>query len=146
MGFVDKILGLLGFHVEDHEYDDGYEAEGYVEDEPNYQPVSRQRSKGSRVVPLAAAKRQARVVVVKPQSFDEVDGIADNLRRGRSVVLNVEGVDTVLARRLLDFMSGASYGLGGITQRVGGGVFLFVPADVDVDLQGLSPLLDDLEV
>jgi cell division inhibitor SepF len=84
------------------------------------------------VVSLQHAQRQVRVVVVEPRSFEEVKEITDNLKNRRPVILNLEQADAELARRVVDFVIGATYALNGSQQKVGNGVFLFVPANMDI--------------
>lgn len=100
------------------------------------------------VVPLnhAAAGRQLRVLVVEPRSFDEVQSIADSLRSGQAVVVNVEETDREIARRLMDFLAGALYVLGGTVQRIGGNIFMAAPSGVDiaVDLRAEVAAASDL--
>ncbi|MCL6635639.1 MAG: cell division protein SepF, partial [Peptococcaceae bacterium] len=73
-----------------------------------------------------------RVVVLEPRSFDEAQGIADNLKNRRPVIVNLEHAETDLAKRVLDFMIGATYALNGAMQKVGSGIFLCVPNNVDI--------------
>lgn len=81
-----------------------------------------------------AGGRLMQVMVITPATFDEVPNIAENLRLFRPVIINLEGVDRELARRVIDFMSGATYALEGNTQRIGNQIFLFTPANVEVAL------------
>ena len=123
--FVDKVLGLIGFEEEPLEEEE-QEKEGREEDEM----VSPTRRKGQ-VVSLPA-QRQVRVVVAEPKVFEDVQGIVDHLRNRRPVIVNLEQADAELARRVVDFVSGATYGLNGNMQKVGNGIFLFVPSNVDI--------------
>ncbi len=91
------------------------------------------RRRGS-VVALSQPKSM-RMVVAEPTSFEEVQAIALNLRNRRPVIVNLERTDREVARRIVDFLSGATYALGGGMQRVGGAIFLFAPHNVDVAAQ-----------
>jgi cell division inhibitor SepF len=77
-------------------------------------------------------QKQVRVVVVEPVSFEEAQGIAEHLKARKSVILNLERTDIALSQRLVDFISGTTYALGGNMQKVGNGIFLFVPNNVDI--------------
>lgn len=122
MKLMDKVLGFMGFE------DDLDEEEKMREDFLDEVPP--QKKKGT-VVSLHA-QRQVRVVVTDPRSFEEVVGIADNLKNRCSVVVNLEQADAELAKRVVDFVSGATYALNGSMQKVGNGIFLFVPSNVDI--------------
>jgi len=77
-------------------------------------------------------QKQVRVIVVEPVSFEEAQGIAEHLKARKSVILNLERTDANLSQRLVDFISGTTYALGGNMQKVGNGIFLFVPNNVDI--------------
>lgn len=84
---------------------------------------------------------QLQVVLVKPEKFDEAPQIADNLNEKRTVVLNLEGANRDIARRLLDFLSGVAYANGGKIKRVANSTYIITPYNVDV----MGDLLDELE-
>lgn len=121
---VDKVLGFIGFE------DDPYEEQ--VQAEPQDALL---RGKRGAVVSLHT-QRQMRVMVSEPRSFDDAQEIADHLRNRRPVIVNLERVETELARRVVDFVSGAAYALSGSVQKVGGGIFLFAPNNVDIAAEG----------
>lgn len=128
---VDKVLGFMGFEDEDLDQEEKQSHEE-VQEEPGWQRKrDRDREKGT-VVSLQHAQRQVRVVVVEPRSFEEVKEITDNLKNRRAVIVNLEQADAELARRVVDFVMGATYALNGSQQKVGNGVFLFVPANMDI--------------
>ena len=77
-------------------------------------------------------QKQVRVIVVEPTSFEEAQGIAEHLKARKSVILNLENADINLAQRIVDFICGTTYALGGNMQKVGNGIFLFVPNNVDI--------------
>ena len=74
----------------------------------------------------------ARPTVLNPQSFDDAKDIADRFKASQPVVMDLNGLDRDLARRLIDFSSGICYALGGHMERVRPGGYLITPADVDV--------------
>lgn len=124
--FMDKVLNFLGFVAEDVQVDE----EELVE-EP--EPVSPRRAK-PRVVSLQSAQRQFKVVVFEPKSFDDVQGIVDQLKNHRPVIVNLEETERSLAKRVVDFMSGAVYALAGGMQQINPSIFLFTPANVEITL------------
>lgn len=70
--------------------------------------------------------------IVAPQQFNEAQSLADRFKANQAVILNLQEVERDLRRRLIDFASGLSYGLGGRMERVADGVYLLTPANVEV--------------
>jgi cell division inhibitor SepF len=138
-GFFGKVLSLIGVEQQDEQAleadeeapEGGFGAEDEIASGLDSSAAARRR--GS-VVAIPAPKAM-RVVVVEPVTFDEVQAIAMNLRNRRPVIVNLERADRDIARRIVDFLSGATYALGGAMQRVGGAIFLFAPHNVDVAAQ-----------
>jgi len=123
---VDKVLGFMGFEEDTGEEEEKRSRDEVLEEQPW------QKKKEKATVLNLHAQRQVRVVVVEPRSFDEVQGIADNLKNRCPVIVNLEQADSELAKRVVDFVSGATYALSGSLQKVGNGIFLFVPNNVDI--------------
>lgn len=84
---------------------------------------------------------QLQVVLVKPERFEEAATIADNLNERRTIVLNLESTNRDIARRLLDFLSGAAYISNGQIKRVANSTYIITPYNVDV----MGDLIDELE-
>jgi cell division inhibitor SepF len=70
--------------------------------------------------------------VVGPASFNDAQEVADKFKVNVPVILNLQGVERDLARRIIDFASGLCYGLGGQMERVANQVYLLTPSDVEV--------------
>jgi len=119
---MDKVLGFMGFEEVPEEEDKLLE--GPEETAPN------PRKKGQ--VLSLHTQRQTKVVVLEPKVFDEVQAIADSLKNHRAVVINLERVDADMARRVIDFVIGCTYALDGSMQKVGNGIFLSVPNNMDI--------------
>lgn len=81
-----------------------------------------------RPIAISSAKPQ----VVSPQGFNQAQEVGDRYRDNLPVIINLQGTDRDLARRLIDFASGLCYGLGGQMERVSKDVYLLTPADVEV--------------
>jgi cell division inhibitor SepF len=81
------------------------------------------------VRPVPAA---ARPHLVAPTSFNQAQDVADRFKASQPVILNLQGVDRELARRLIDFSSGLCYGLAGHMEKVAHQVYLLTPANVEV--------------
>ena len=74
-----------------------------------------------------------KMVVIEPKSLDECRKLIDNLRARKPVIINLERVETELARKMFDFLSGAIYALSGNVQRVTQNIFIFAPNNVNIN-------------
>ena len=72
------------------------------------------------------------VVIHKPKTYKEVQGLIDYLKQGESAIMILEGLSQAEAQRILDFVSGAVYALNGSTQRVDGNIFLLTPEGYNI--------------
>ena len=119
--------------VEPHAADDGVSAIRPIPHEPvmssGVAPV--ESLGGSAVRPIPAVAK-AKPHVVSPHSFTEAQDVADRFKGNQPVIINLQGADRDLARRLIDFASGLCYGLGGQMERVADQVYLLTPSDVEV--------------
>ncbi len=70
--------------------------------------------------------------IVEPKSFTEAQGIADKFKQGTPVIMNMATTPPDLAKRLLDFASGLTYGLDGGLQKVSDKVFMLTPHNIEV--------------
>lgn len=74
-----------------------------------------------------------KMVLVEPRAFSESQQIADNLKRKNSVVVNLKRVTNDQAKRIIDFLSGTLYAINGDMQKLGNGIYLCTPKNVDVE-------------
>ena len=101
-----------------------------------------QPSASSKVTPMRSAAKHGgnmEVCVVKPTSVDDSREITETLLAGRTVILNLEGMDLEIAQRIIDFISGAAFAISGNLQKISSYIFLVTPTNVDIsgDLQDL---------
>ena len=77
--------------------------------------------------------------MVKPTSIEDAREICDYLLAGKAVVLNMEGIHTEIAQRIIDFTSGATYSMNGNLQKISSYIFVLGPSSVDItgDLQNI---------
>jgi cell division inhibitor SepF len=106
---------------------------------PNVRPLSRDdaapapaAARPSVVRTMPSASTAARVHVVEPRGFNDAQEVGDRLKANQPVILNLQGLDRDLQRRLIDFSSGLAYALGGSMSRVADQVFLLTPSNVEV--------------
>jgi len=105
-------------------------------------PTSQPRSQSRGSVRALAAQPAATPQVVSPAEFNDAQQVGDVFKRGRPVILNLQGLERDLARRLLDFTSGVAYGLGGRVEKVASHVYLLSPADVEISAADRRRLSD----
>ena len=148
MSLLDSIKkGLMGEgdEYEDQYIDDGPQmvnnnnGVGIGMDEETEEPAEG-TSKKNKVVNIHATT-QLKVVLVKPERFEDASTIADHLNNKRTVVLNLESTNKEVSRRLVDFLSGVAYANNGQIKRVANSTFIITPYNVDI----MGDLLDELE-
>jgi len=80
--------------------------------------------------------------VVTPRSFNDAQQVADEFKRSKPVIINLQSTDRELSKRLIDFSSGMTYALGGGMQRISQGIFLLTPENVEVSAEEKARLLE----
>lgn len=150
MSLMDELKKIIHpYDDEDYEYDD----EPLDEDEradarPAFDDRREDRRddrkgddrRSSKVVNIHATAA-LKVVLVKPERFENASEIADHLREKRTVVLNLESTNKDVARRLLDFLSGVAYAGEGKIKKVSANTYIITPYSVDI----MGDLIDELE-
>lgn len=127
-GFFDKmklLVGLEGEEIEDIPKESKRPVKEYIP------PASPKAFNDNRVLNFHA-KNQMKLILLEPKSFDECPKIVDNLKNKKPIILNLEKLESDLARKIFDFISGAVYALDGNVQRVANNIFLFAPDNVDI--------------
>ncbi|MGF1535046.1 MAG: cell division protein SepF [Elainellaceae cyanobacterium] len=95
---------------------------------------------GSNVIGMPGALNgMSEVVVIEPQSFEEMPQVIRSLRERKSVVLNLTNMDADQAQRSVDFIAGGTYAIDGHQERIGESIFLFTPNCVQVSTQPGMP-------
>lgn len=144
MGFMKKVCGKLGL-TDSSDTDELLEEEDLL-DEEEEQPKPAAATKSAYQVPRAmpsnvvdiqsaangALRSKMKVVVIEPQSFDDVQQVANCLKEKRPVVINFEHTDAEVAHRIIDFISGTTYAIAGDIKKLGHNVFLCAPSNVSV--------------
>ncbi len=97
-----------------------------------------QAASAVRIVEAPSAQPHA----LSPTSFNEAQAIGDRFKAGRAVIINLQGVDRDLRRRLVDFASGLCYAIGGKMDRVADQVYLLTPPDVVVSTADAQRAID----
>lgn len=129
--FFNKVLNVVGFGGdEDENFDEEFisKPEEKAAPEADFRLVGNKKGK---VVNINTTT-QIKVVVIQPETFEEAKDIADTLKTKNPVVINLEDVEKDVARRIIDFLSGAVYALDGNIQKVSNGIFLVAPYNVGI--------------
>jgi cell division inhibitor SepF len=98
--------------------------------------------RGRRRAPAGNGGSVASMHVVTPRSFNDAQQVADEFKRSKPVIINLQQTDRELSKRLIDFSSGMTYALGGGMQRISQGIFLLTPEDVEVSAEEKARLLE----
>ena len=105
-------------------FDDGDRKDNTVED--NFYTVSNKQLKEEE------SKNGSKMILVEPRAYSESQQIADYLKNRNSVVVNLKRVTSDQAKRLIDFLTGTIYAIGGDLQKLGNGIYLCTPNNVNV--------------
>ncbi len=120
--FFEKILVFLGLAEEEEEQREMVSSSN----SPN--PSARK----GKVVSLHTSKN-LRVIVAEPSDFEEAQAIAENLKNNLPVVINLEGTELEISKRLIDFISGAAFALNANYQKISNHIFIFTPNNIDIN-------------
>ena len=146
MSILDEVKKIFNPYEDEDDYEEEMEAQ-----EPAPFVEERQERRGERktvsmddrrnkVVNIAATT-QLKVVLVKPERFENASEIADHLKDKRTVVLNLESTNKDIARRLVDFLSGVAYAGEGKIKKVAANTYIITPYHVELE----GDLIDELE-
>ena len=140
MGVFDKFKDLVG--IEEYDEDD------YLEEDvrPVVSQMERQRVEPRNVEPRNNYSQRTRekvlsmqkgddamkMVVTEPAGFEECPKLVDSLKARKPVIINLEKIDSDTARKIFDFLSGATYALNGTVQKVANNIFVFAPENIDI--------------
>lgn len=151
MSLMDELRRLARPYEDEDEFDDFELEEPFVDTKEERRAGRRKRDEEEEERDYGALNRdkvvnintttQLQVVLVKPEKFQDASGIADHLRDKRTVVLNLESANKDVARRMVDFLSGAAYAQEGKIKKVAVATYIITPYNVDI----IGDLIDELE-
>ncbi len=120
------------------------EADEWSADEPEPEPAPQRRRREERQPRLRSVDPgpPAKVHLVVPRSFNDAQQIADRFKAQMPVIVNLQGADTELSKRLIDFASGLTYALDGSMQRIADKVFLLTPRNVELSAEERARALE----
>lgn len=109
--------------------DSDYESVSYAK-KPKVVRQNKPNAGTNKVVSMNS--RGSKVYVIRPKEFNEAQDITDFLNEGKTIVINMEGIDLTLAQRIIDFVGGACYALDGSLQAISNNIFIAAPHDIEV--------------
>ena len=147
---INKFMGMLGLAepIDEEDYIDEEAVEETVEvkqplkigyfanrftnrEQDNEEKISR----SAKVLPMTGASpvvTSSKMVITEPQCFDDVKEISEHLKDRRSVIVNLETVTKDDQRRIIDFLSGATYVIDGSMQKISSLIYLITPKNVEI--------------
>lgn len=145
MGLIGMFKDLVGIEdvdddIQEEEIQAAVEMERKSIETRNSFTTPRPEIKESKVVPMqmqgkpmiTANTAPFKLVVIEPKGFDECPKLVDNLKAKKPVIINLEKIETDIARKIFDFLSGATYALNGTVQKIANNIFVFAPENVDI--------------
>ena len=135
MKFAEKFLNMMKLNDADdetepfdEEYNEVTEEEGYDEEE-----MEDDEDGQSRVIPFHGKEEEGESVkVIRPQTFNEAQIVADFLKEGKTIVVNLEGIEIGQAQRIIDFIGGASFAVDGSLKAISNNIFIVAPGNIEV--------------
>ena len=148
MSLMDEFKKIIHPYDDEDEYEEEFPEPKARESVPSYFDDRREERREERkteerrnkVVNIHATT-QLKVVLVKPERFENASEIADHLKDKRTVVLNLESTNKDVARRLIDFLSGVAYAGEGKIKKVAANTYMITPYHVELE----GDLIDELE-
>lgn len=169
MSIIDKFLDIMRLNEDDDEYEydnEDYELEEEEEEKPSkffhkekkedkadsrdtvYEAKEKPKASLPKITPIAKPNRKQvtgmEVCVIKPTTIEDEIEITDTLLKGRTVVINMEGLNVELAQRIIDFTSGSTFAMSGNLQKISNYIFLATPNGVDIS-GDISNLMDSFD-
>lgn len=128
-----------------------YEEDDFADDYEPKKPKARpaRTSNPSKLVSINSRNNNRssnQVYVIKPQEFNEAQRVTDYLKEGRTIVINMEGIEVHAAQRIIDFIGGACYALDGSLQAISANIFIAAPRNIDVSGDLRDEILNESKI
>ena len=130
---MNKVLDFLGIEQEENDDDklDNKYIYDYEDEDEDEEQERKLFGKKNKVVNMPQAQ-QVKMVVFQVTSFDQAETICNLLKEKQSVVVSFEYVNKDVARRVVDFISGAAHALDGHIQKVSNAIFILAPYNYEI--------------
>ncbi len=134
IAIVNKVLDALGLSNEEEEELENEDIYGLEENEE--EEVEEKSgifgSKKNKIVNMPQVQA-VKMVITQPTTFEQSEEICNYLKERKSIIVNLEYVNKEVARRIIDFLSGAVHALNGHIQKVSNSIFLIAPVNYDIE-------------
>ncbi|MBD2846277.1 cell division protein SepF [Paenibacillus sp. IB182496] len=131
MSVMNRFMSLLGLQ-DDEEILEQDKRSPEEQDNETSPFEARRNTKGNSNVVSIHSQKNVRVILNEPRSYEEAQDIADHLRSRRAVIVNLQRVRVEQAVRIVDFLSGTVYAIGGSISKLGPNIFLCTPDSVEI--------------
>ena len=130
--FMNKVWGMLGVESDDdYDYEDYDSTANNNIDDKGTSLTTTNNNKKNKVVGMPGMQ-QVKVIISQPSTFERSEEICEHLKEKKSIIVNLEYVNKDVARRIVDFISGAVYGLDGNIQKISNSIFLVAPFNYEI--------------
>jgi cell division inhibitor SepF len=129
--FLDA-LGLANDSEQETENEDIYELEDEKEKEEEVEERGIFGNRKSKITSMPQVQ-SVKMVITQPTSFEQSEEICNYLKDKKSIIINLEYVNKDVARRIIDFLSGAVHALNGHIQKISNSIFLVAPINYDIE-------------
>ena len=129
---MNKVWGMLGVESDDdYDYEDYDSTANNNIDDKGTSLTTTNNNKKNKVVGMPGMQ-QVKVIISQPSTFEQSEEICEHLKEKKSIIVNLEYVNKDVARRIVDFISGAVYGLDGNIQKISNSIFLVAPFNYEI--------------
>ena len=134
VAIVNKFLDALGLS-NDNEQETENEDIYNIEEEKDTEEVEERGIFGNKKGKITSMPQiqAVKMVITQPTSFDQSEEICNYLKEKKSIIVNLEYVNKDVARRIIDFLSGAVHAINGHIQKVSNSIFLIAPVNYDIE-------------
>ncbi|MGN1381227.1 MAG: cell division protein SepF [Eubacterium sp.] len=136
---MKKLIGIEEYDDDDEITDAEIDAEKEKLEKQEVRPTAMADRPRTAAAPSKTERRfsmtgsnEFKLILIEPKTFDECPKLVDSLKGRRPVIINLEKLETEVARKIFDFLSGATYALNGNVQKVANNIFIFAPENVDI--------------
>ena len=135
VALVNKFLDALGLANDNDEQEVENEDIYEFDEEKDSEEVEERGLFGGRKSKITSMPQvqSVKMVITQPTSFDQSEEICNYLKEKKSIIVNLEYVNKDVARRIIDFLSGAVHALNGHIQKVSNSIFLLAPVNYDIE-------------
>ncbi len=130
MNKIKYFIGVQDLEEDEEMYEDDYEEDDY---DTNIPSKALKSKKVNNKVLNIHTNSNMKIIVHEPLSYDEAPGIIDDLKYRKTVIVNLEQLESATKKQIFDFINGGLYAMEGNIQKVTKDIFIFAPDNVEID-------------